>query len=106
MNKKIIWGLVATGISLNIGQAVANEYPASDFQPKVVYIDEELAGKSSASGSKRSFSFDPNYPAADYEPKVIFIDKEAASKATAQKAKVEFDPNFPAAYYQPKVIYP
>jgi hypothetical protein len=56
-----------------------DKYPASDFQPKVVYQDEE-AGKqvssASASSSSSSSSSDSQYPAANFEPKVLYSDSD------------------------------
>lgn len=60
-----------------------DKYPASDFQPKVVFQDEE-AGKqtgasssnssASAASSSSSSSSDSEYPAANFQPKVVFSD--------------------------------
>ncbi|WP_341327463.1 hypothetical protein [Methylotuvimicrobium sp. KM2] len=80
MIKTILLGLAAFGFtfaSMTTSAASDDQYPASNFQPKVVYIDKELAEKSDT--------------------------KPAAPKPAA---KVEFDPKYPAAYFQPKVIYP
>ncbi|GAB4257979.1 MAG: hypothetical protein Kow0065_07520 [Methylomicrobium sp.] len=65
-------------VSINAMAASDAKYPASDFQPKVVFIDKELADKSG--------------------------DKHTSAARSAPK--VEFDPKYPAAYFQPKVIYP
>ncbi len=109
--KKMMSLAVATtvfSIASNLAWAASDEYPAADFQPKVVFIDEDAASQSAPAVKKRKFTFDPDYPAADFEPKVVFIDKEAASSATShtKKKEVIFDPDYPAAYFQPKVIYP
>ncbi len=98
MKKTIALGLSLFGLTLVTPSAMANsDYPASDYQPKVVYIDKE-ATQASSGGS----SFDPDYPAANFQPKVVYLDKTAASKPPV----IKFDPNYPAAYFQPKVIYP
>jgi hypothetical protein len=58
-----------------------DKYPASDFQPKVVYQDED-AGKQAESGapaksaSSASSGGDSQYPAANFEPKVLYSDAE------------------------------
>ncbi|MGR9088574.1 MAG: hypothetical protein ACU841_16105 [Gammaproteobacteria bacterium] len=86
MKKFIILGLAATGISMCSLSAMAtsdSKYPAADFQPKVVYIDEQAAASTS--------------PAGD------------SNKCPGQQAKVkqtEFDPKYPAASFEPKVVYP
>lgn len=70
--------------ALLLVSATANaedQYPASDFQPKVVFQDES-AGKDSASSapskssssSSSSSSSDSNYPAANFQPKVVYSD--------------------------------
>lgn len=87
MKKSIVSGLAVAGLSLCSLTAMAasdSQYPASDFQPKVVFIDEQAAAESSS-----STSVDPRCP--------------------GQQAKVkqtEFDPKFPAASFEPKVVYP
>lgn len=68
-----------------------DKYPASDFQPKVVYQDEEAAKqsegsastKSSSSASSSSSSSDSQYPAANFEPKVLYSDAEYQHTASA-----------------------
>jgi len=56
------------------------QYPASDFQPKVVYQDANYQHQSSGSTSTASFGdkakADSNYPAATFQPEVLFVDKE------------------------------
>lgn len=77
---------MAAGISLASFTASAasdSQYPASDFQPKVVYIDKDAAAVSaSASGNNtkcpgqqseaKQTEFDPKYPAASFQPKVLY----------------------------------
>lgn len=87
MKQTIILGL-AMGLSLTsitTFAATDSKYPASDFQPKVVFIDKESVKSSAAT------------PAADNKCK-----PEKVATATA----AEFDPKYPAANFQPKVIYP
>ena len=88
MLKTIILGLVASSFTLASMTASAtsdDQYPASNFEPKVVFIDKELAGHLSAAST----------------------DQEAEKKSVGKSAsKPEFDPKYPAAYFQPKVIYP
>jgi len=61
--------------------AAEDKYPASDFQPKVVYQDESV-GKDAASNTAEksapvtSSSSDSQYPAANFEPKVVFSDTD------------------------------
>ncbi len=103
MKKMIVLGLGAVSLSLLSNVAMATgDYPAADFQPKVVYIDEDAVAKAGP-GSQQQTAYDPDYPAASFQPKVVYIDKNAARKAAPV---IKFDPDYPAAYFQPKVIYP
>jgi mxaD protein len=44
--------------------AFDSDYPASNFEPKVIFIDKSQA--------KKEVVFDKDYPAAYFEPKIIF----------------------------------
>ena len=92
MKKTLILGLVASGFTLSSMTASAtsdSQYPASDFQPKVLFIDKELAA--TAQKPARKAEFDPKYPATHFEPKVVYADPDLISKAKPPR-KVEFDP--------------
>lgn len=47
-------------------------YPASDFQPKVVYQDPDY--KPAPSSASASPATDSQYPAANFQPKVLYND--------------------------------
>jgi hypothetical protein len=87
MKKIIILGLAAAGISTGSFTASAasdSQYPASDFQPKVVYIDKDAAAAASSTSGD-------------------------STKCPGQKSEAkqtEFDPKYPAASFQPKAVYP
>ena len=50
-----------------------SNYPAANFEPKVIYYDKGLAKKDVMVGSNGEKSvFDSKYPAANFEPKVIY----------------------------------
>lgn len=58
------------------------QYPASDFQPKVVYQDKDYQHQGSSSSSSKSSAStgeksraDASYPAATFEPEIVYIDK-------------------------------
>jgi len=58
-----------------------NQYPAADFEPKVLFQDSEYQHESSSAGnSNASFGekakADSNYPAATYKPEVVYHDTE------------------------------
>ncbi len=76
-----------TGLLLAVSAAVsAQDYPAADFQPKVLYRDPAIAEISQASSSTAASSnssapcvqkqeapeVDAKYPAANFQPKVLF----------------------------------
>lgn len=72
--------------------AFAGQYPAADFEPKILYQDESI--KSSATAVKASPAAAPatvaskvddsKYPATNFEPKVLFSDASyTAPKSTA-----------------------
>ena len=71
--------------------AVADsKYPATDFQPKVVYQDTEYTSGSSAASSSSSKAEvstpDSNYPAANFQPEVLYQDssyKHTKDKVTS-----------------------
>ena len=103
--KTKLFGLLITSIIFTPLTAFANssdsQFPASNFQPTIIFIDEsvEIAGETSR--------FDANFPAANFEPKILYVDAsaiEASYSVTGEKST--FDPNYPAANFEPKVIYP
>lgn len=75
----LIQGILLAVSSL-VSVANAQEYPAADFQPKVVFRDESVA-------------------------KLTTTENTAAKPCPAKEEKAEFDPQYPAANFQPKVIY-
>jgi len=97
MNKTAILGLALAAL-LPLTAAANEKYPASNFQPTVIYLDKDLVGE-----VEEPAQFDPKYPAAHFQPKVVYIDKEYIEQ---QEAAEQFDPKYPAAYFRPKVIYP
>jgi len=87
MKKIITVGLTAAAFSFGSYSAFAatdSQYPASDFQPKVVFIDKEAAQSTAASSG----------------------DTSKCPGQQVQAKQTEFDPKFPAASFQPKVVYP
>lgn len=75
-------GLLMSLILSATAVAGDSKYPATDFQPKVVYQDTEYkhSGSSAASSSKAESSreisaADSDYPAANYQPEVLYQDK-------------------------------
>jgi hypothetical protein len=64
--------------------ANAQEYPAADFQPKVLYRDESIATSAAPTPA----------PCVNQQQAVV----------TKQEV-AEVDPQYPASSFQPKVIY-
>jgi hypothetical protein len=81
INNKITNSLM-TALLLGSSIAVADsKYPAADFQPSVVYQDNDYIAKnsqassaSSSSSTSASQASDPKYPAANFQPKVVYND--------------------------------
>ncbi|MCF7971131.1 MAG: hypothetical protein K9L22_08210 [Methylococcaceae bacterium] len=75
MKTSLIIGIFTAAITLIPSISSANsddsKYPAANFQPKVIYMNEE-ATKSSTKFIGEKSAFDPKYPAANFEPKVIY----------------------------------
>lgn len=73
---------VFVALLLAASMANAQDYPASNFQPKVIYSSEAaVAGSSSATSpcpaKAEQSEVDPKYPASSFQPKVIFSDASA-----------------------------
>ena len=99
MKKTLFSGLILIGLAaLNPSQSFAAEkYPASNFEPTVIYIDKDAVAQS----EQPTTQSDSKYPAANFESKVVYIDKDLV-----EQSQDKFDPKYPAAYFKPKVIYP
>ncbi len=55
------------------GKVVSDDnYPAANFEPKVIYFEKGAAEKSVSTGKGVKSVFDAKYPAANFEPKVIY----------------------------------
>ena len=104
--KTKLFGLLITSIIFTPLTVLANsgdsEYPAANFQPTVIFVDDSVEAVSETS------AFDSDYPAANFQPKILYVDASAAteSSSTVTAEKSTFDPKFPAANFEPKVIYP
>lgn len=76
MKTSLIIGIFTAAITVIPSISSANsddsKYPAANFQPKVIYMDEEAATKEPAKLVREKSVFDPRYPAANFEPKVIY----------------------------------
>lgn len=120
MKKSTIRELVMAGIVLSsfaISAQSDTQYPAANYQPKVIFTDESVAAANkTAKEPAHAVSVaqtDSQYPAANYQPKVIFIDESAAKSSHSSGGaapnvgkKTAFDPKYPAASFEPKIVYP
>lgn len=79
MKKITILGFATAVIALTSFTASAEsdaQYPAANFQPKVIYIDKDSVKSSpkcpDQKPADKAAEFDPKYPAANFAPKVIY----------------------------------
>lgn len=80
--KILILGLTTTVIALASLTASAGsdaQYPAANFQPKVIYLDKDSIKPSTTSTqcspskiAAKEIEFDAKYPAANFQPKIIY----------------------------------
>ncbi len=108
MKNNLLSLLIITFVSIPL-TAFANsddsQYPATNFEPKVIFADE--SAESSGNTSAESSEFDSDFPAANFQPKILYVDASAAKASGGVKGeKSVFDPKYPAANFEPKVIYP
>jgi hypothetical protein len=105
---------VCAALLLSSTLAVAeSDYPAADFQPKVLFQDSDYKSTQSdtVKSSSASESADPNYPAANFQPKVVYQDETASTSSTSKhvaheaEASVTPDSVYPASNFQPQVLY-
>ena len=85
MNKNKLTNAVLTALLLTSASVMAaNDYPAADFQPKVVYSDSSAATSSApAAKAAEPAEVDPKFPAASFQPKVVFNDDNYKHSAAA-----------------------
>lgn len=83
LNQGILGGLLLVAAVAN-----AQEYPAADFQPKVLFQDESVVNEAKSTSTESAqvpcvnqsagvkkdvvAEVDPKYPASSFQPKVIF----------------------------------
>lgn len=81
LTKAVLATLVFASSSVMAG----SDYPAADFQPKVVFSDESASQSSAASAPAvaAEVEFDENFPAANYQPKVVYNDADYKHSAAA-----------------------
>ena len=83
LNQGILGGLLLVAAVAN-----AQEYPAANFQPKVIFQDESVVNEA-VSGAAASAQVPCVNQAADAKKEIV----------------AEVDPKYPASSFQPKVIF-
>lgn len=83
--------VMVVGLLLAAPVVNAQEYPAADFQPKVLYRDESIAV--------------PATPAPAAAATAAPCASSAAAVDSSAHSASEVDPNYPAANFQPKVVF-
>lgn len=92
---------VMVALVLTSSMAMAEEYPAADYQPKVLYTNPDYSGAKAAPAPAASapaaksvvkeVEVDPAYPATNFQPKVLYTDSgykhSSAAPGTVQTAK-------------------
>ncbi|MCK5829136.1 MAG: hypothetical protein KAH20_02420 [Methylococcales bacterium] len=102
----LIAGIISTPLTA-IANSSDSEYPAANYQPKVIFADESAKSTENTSAKPKQSGFDPDYPAASFQPKVLYVDASSAKSSGGVKGeKSAFDPKYPAANFEPKAIYP
>ncbi len=98
-NNKLTKVVLMASVFASSAAWAESEYPATDFQPKVLYNDAEYKHSSDApatdtnatadikqAAKSNTVESDQNYPATNYQPKVLFSDSEYKHSATAPAA--------------------
>lgn len=104
-------------ISLLLSASVVNadnKYPATDFQPKVVYQDVDYQHSSTALSSKTSSQgevsvADSKYPAANFQPEVVYRNDGYKHKKEINKEPVPYtneEQNAPAENEESSSLVP
>lgn len=96
----LINGLFATLLIASPLAGADQKYPAADFQPQVVFQDDDLIAKSGsaskpaakAAEAPASNEVDAKYPAANFQPQVVYSDPNykpgAAAPAKVSKSEI------------------
>lgn len=113
LKKFLTLSLPALVIAATSTAAVATEkYPAANFSPSVIYIDESYSAaddKSTTNTTRKTSKADPKYPAANFSPSVIYLDESSVtssnSSSTSNRETSKADPKYPAANFSPTVTY-
>lgn len=92
----LIFGIGNTNVSAN------EDYPAANFSPTVIYLDESYITADDKNSDNVSVA-DSKYPASNFSPKVLYLDKDTTLAKKRETSKP--DSKYPAANFTPQVIY-
>lgn len=93
----LINGLFATLLIASPLASADQQYPAADFQPQVIFQDNDLIAKGGQE-SKASVKEDADteadakYPAANFQPQVVYSDPDYKPSATVSSKSVNAEP--------------
>lgn len=95
LTKAVLAALVFASSSV----LAASDYPAADFQPKVLFSDEsaQSAPESKPVAAAVVEESDSNFPAANFQPKVLFKDSDYKHSAAAPSSGSSSKSSAPAS---------
>jgi len=89
-NNKLTKAVLAALVFASTSVLAASDYPAADFQPKVVFSDESAQSapesKPAAAAVEEEAEADPKYPATNFQPKVLYKDADYKHSAAVPSA--------------------
>ena len=67
----------------------AEDYPAANFQPTVIYSDIDKDSKAASTSTSKAETSQPdsNYPAANFQPTVVYSDSDYKHQASTTSSK-------------------
>lgn len=96
---KLTKAVLAALVFASSSALAASDYPAADFQPKVLFSDEsaQSAPESKPAAASVVEEADPNFPAANFQPKVLFKDSDYKHSAAAPSSGASSKSSAPAS---------
>jgi len=85
--EQLLTGVMAALVLASPLALAESDYPAANFQPKVVYSDSNYKAEPTQPAAVAPVvENDPNFPAANYQPKVLFNDPNYKHSSAAPVA--------------------
>jgi len=66
----------------------AEDYPAANFQPTVIYSDVDESSQSSTNSKAETSQPDANYPAANFQPTIVYSDSDYKHQKSIASVKI------------------